>query len=300
MSLRASRNRRLEGTLGTTTPFSWRGGPCPHTSRKPPSATLPRYRRPALWRGLCFGKVRPSWDRIDADAHPRHDHDHGARLPRPAQHQNERDEDRELALHLQERLQIGGESEENAVGPTLGCRIPSNLLEPLVALVVRRGIFRRWSIPRELRCRHLVPGPMAAWKSGAAIALVSNSKKGRTAPFSVPRPIGSWREFRAVRASRRGYVRRSSRRSWDGWIRVQLAVRGGESPAWSSPASRPYRRSPCAAFLRPHVARSDALARLLLAAVLASTSYGGVLAQSPADPELEACRATGQSYAARR
>ena len=86
----------------------------------------------------------------------------------------------------------------------------------------------------------------------------------------------------------------------DGWIRVQLAVRGGESPAWSSPASRPYRRSPCAAFLRPHVARSDALARLLLAAVLASTSYGGVLAQSPADPELEACRATGQSYAARR
>ena len=60
---------------------------------------------------------------------------------------------------------------------------PSNLLEPLVALVVRRGIFRRWSIPRELRCRHLVPGPMAAWKSGAAIALVSNSKKGRTAPF---------------------------------------------------------------------------------------------------------------------
>lgn len=41
------------------------------------------------------------------------------------------------------------------------------------------------------------------------------------------------------------------------------------------------------------MARSDALARLLLAAVLASTSYGGVLAQSPADPELEACRATG-------
>ena len=124
MSLRASRNRRLEGTLGTTTPFSWRGGPCPHTSRKPPSATLPRYRRPALWRGLCFGKVRPSWDRIDADADPRHDHDHGARLPRPAQHQDQRDEDRKSALHLQERLQIGGESEENAVGPTSGCRIP--------------------------------------------------------------------------------------------------------------------------------------------------------------------------------
>ena len=33
-----------------------RGTPPSDTSRKPPSATLPRYRRPALWRGLCFGK----------------------------------------------------------------------------------------------------------------------------------------------------------------------------------------------------------------------------------------------------
>ena len=193
---------------------------------------------PGAMAGSLFWKVRPSWDRIDADAHPRHDHDHGARLPRPAQHQNERDKDRESALHLQERLQIGGESEENAVGPTLGCRIPSNLLEPLVALVVRRGIFRRWSIPRESRCRHLVPGPMAAWKSGAAIALVSNSKKGRTAPFSVPRPIGSWREFRAVRASQRGYVRRSSRRRLGRVDPGTASSSRRRSPGGSSPASR--------------------------------------------------------------
>ena len=41
------------------------------------------------------------------------------------------------------------------------------------------------------------------------------------------------------------------------------------------------------------MARSDALTRLLLQGALVCTLQGAALAQSPADPELEACRATG-------
>jgi hypothetical protein len=41
------------------------------------------------------------------------------------------------------------------------------------------------------------------------------------------------------------------------------------------------------------VARSDAWTRSLLAGVLVCVSFSITLAQSPADPELEACRATG-------